>query len=306
MRTSINQQAAAAIAPYGKYVEQEASTSTQVFEHPAFGNLRVTLDERTSEPWFVARDVAEMLGYAKSRNAVSEHCKYAKILKGPNSGRLTSSPRGISIIPESDVYRLIIRSKLPAAQQFEEWVMEEVLPAIRKHGGYLTPQLTAEALIDPDVIINLATSLKKDRERLAAMRQEVSGLQANLAQVTQEKAALTADLAQAMPKAALVDKVFAPKPDSNEVSRLFKLQEVVRKLAHANTMAIKRDLLRIGYLYRQGGVYRVYAKFRGKFFVEKFDFNYGKNEIYATAEGAALIVKLYREGRLTRKGQKAA
>lgn len=86
--------------------------------------------------WFVANDVSACLGFARPEKAIIDHCNHAKTLKGPESGGLTSSPRGINIIPESDVYRLVMRSKLPAAEQFQTWVCEEVLPSIRKTGGY--------------------------------------------------------------------------------------------------------------------------------------------------------------------------
>lgn len=86
--------------------------------------------------WFVANDVSACLGFARPEKAIIDHCNHAKTLKGPESGGLTSSPRGINIIPESDVYRLVMRSKLPAAEQFQAWVCEEVLPTIRKTGGY--------------------------------------------------------------------------------------------------------------------------------------------------------------------------
>jgi len=140
----------------------------------------VVMDEETGEPWFVAKDVAEKLGYVGTAKAIRTHCKYAKLFKGDKSSTLTDSPFGIVIIPEADLYRLIIKSKLPAAEQFEAWVMEEVLPAIRKHGGYLTLKLTYDALTDPDVIFNLAQALRADREKLAASRLEVSTLKDNL------------------------------------------------------------------------------------------------------------------------------
>lgn len=91
---------------------------------------------RDGDPWFVARDVAAALGYEKPQNAVQTHCKGAL-----NQGIL--SPGGeqeTKIIPESDVYRLIMRSNLPSAERFQDWVCEEVLPTIRKTGGYFLAQ----------------------------------------------------------------------------------------------------------------------------------------------------------------------
>nr|DAU99828.1 MAG TPA: repressor domain protein [Caudoviricetes sp.] len=86
--------------------------------------------------WFVAKDVAECLGFKDTDDAIRKHCNHAKTLKPGKTPGLTSSPRGINIIPESDIYRLVMRSNLPAAVQFQEWVCEEVLPTIRKTGGY--------------------------------------------------------------------------------------------------------------------------------------------------------------------------
>lgn len=94
-------------------------------------DVRVITDEH-GEPWFVAKDVAELLGYAKTRNAIATHCKGALKQGLPSESGIQET----TIIPERDVYRLIMRSKLPAAEAFEEWVVGEVLPTIRKTGGY--------------------------------------------------------------------------------------------------------------------------------------------------------------------------
>ena len=85
---------------------------------------------------YVAKEVCDILGYARSNDAVKQHCKHAKLLKHGEIPYLEIPPRGTYIIPESDLYRLIIKSKLPAAEKFERWVMEEVLPAIRKTGRF--------------------------------------------------------------------------------------------------------------------------------------------------------------------------
>jgi prophage antirepressor-like protein len=86
------------------------------------------------KPMLVATEIAAILGYKNPRETVGEHCKYTKLLKEIDSTPLTPIPRGINLIPESDVYRLIMRSKLPVAEQFEAWVTETVLPAIRNDG----------------------------------------------------------------------------------------------------------------------------------------------------------------------------
>ena len=84
------------------------------------------------EPWFVARDVARLLGYSDTAKAIRTHCKGVGETATPSNGGVQT----VKIIPERDVYRLIMRSKLPAAEAFEEWVVGEVLPSIRKTGQY--------------------------------------------------------------------------------------------------------------------------------------------------------------------------
>lgn len=108
------------------------------FTNKTFGSVRAFV--RNGEPWFVANDVANALGYSDPNDAVRKHCKYTELLKTGESPVLTNSPRGINVIPESDVYALIFRSALPAADAFRRWVCEEVLPSIRKTGQYSAQQ----------------------------------------------------------------------------------------------------------------------------------------------------------------------
>lgn len=111
-----------------------------------YGKQQVRTVVRAGEPWFVAKDVAEVLGYSDVAYAIRTHCKSSEVLKHEESSSLTSSPRGITIIPERDLYRLIMRSKLPSAECFEEWVVGEVLPQIRKTGSYVKPMSQLEMM----------------------------------------------------------------------------------------------------------------------------------------------------------------
>ena len=133
----------------------------KVFNNPSFGEMRTIV--MNSEPWFVGKDVAEILGYAKARNAISAHVdpedKKDAPIQGPLGGTQT-----MTVINESGLYSLILSSKLPTAKKFKRWVTSEVLPAIRKHGAYLTEQKVEEILTNPDTIIKLATQLKEERE----------------------------------------------------------------------------------------------------------------------------------------------
>lgn len=112
----------------------------------SFEGTAVRIIDRDGEPWFVGRDVAGVLGYADPNDALNKHCKALKKLKTGDLPELSNikdlPPSGLIIIPERDVYRLIMRSKLPAAERFEEWVVGEVLPTIRKTGGYGAPTIT--------------------------------------------------------------------------------------------------------------------------------------------------------------------
>lgn len=108
---------------------------TKQFEN---NQIRV-ITGQDGEPWFVGKDIADALGYKKPRNAINSNCKSAVQIGGAfpegSQGHGYIDPQTL-IIPERDVYRLIMRSKLPAAEKFEEWVVSEVLPSIRKTGSY--------------------------------------------------------------------------------------------------------------------------------------------------------------------------
>lgn len=102
----------------------------QIFTNNEFGKVRTVIVD--SIPYFIANDVAEVLGYAKPRNAIATHCKGALKQGIPTSGGIQE----MTIIPENDVYRLVFRSKLPSAEHFVDWVTSDVLPSIRKTGSY--------------------------------------------------------------------------------------------------------------------------------------------------------------------------
>ena len=131
----------------------------EVFTKAEFGELRtVNVGDKIM---FVASDVAKALGYSRPADAITAHCKGSVKHRLPTNGGMQE----LKIIPEGDVYRLITHSKLPAAEKFESWVFDEVLPSIRKHGAYMTEDTIKKAMAEPDFIIKLATELKKEREQ---------------------------------------------------------------------------------------------------------------------------------------------
>lgn len=110
--------------------------------------------------WFVARDVCDILEVSDVSKAVS---RLDDDEKGTNTIRTPGGSQNLLVINESGLYSLILTSRKHEAKQFKRWVTHEVIPAIRKHGGYLTPEKVEEALINPDTIIMLATQLKEER-----------------------------------------------------------------------------------------------------------------------------------------------
>lgn len=112
------------------------NSEIKIFKHPEFGSIRVT--EQNGEPWFVAKDIAERLGYSNTRDAVSKHVDPEDAKR---DGVVTRDAIGRdqihAIINESGLYSLVLSSKLPNAKKFKRWVTSEVLPAIRRTGGYI-------------------------------------------------------------------------------------------------------------------------------------------------------------------------
>ena len=115
------------------------------------------------EPYFVGNDVAKILGYSNYRKAVFEHVDDEDKLR--TQIRYAGQNREVTVINESGLYSLILSSKMPNARKFKRWVTSEVLPAIRKHGAYMTDEKIEEVLTDPDTIIKLATQLKDERQQ---------------------------------------------------------------------------------------------------------------------------------------------
>lgn len=139
----------------------------KIFESKEFGKVR-TVDVE-GKIYFVGSDVAKALGYAKPSNAVSQYCPHTlKHGIGVQTGEKSDGTPAIQkiemlIIPEGDLYRLISRSQLPAAEKFESWVFDEVLPTIRKHGIYATDITIEKMLDDPDTMIKTLEALKHER-----------------------------------------------------------------------------------------------------------------------------------------------
>lgn len=189
-------------------------------------------------PYFVANDVAKTLGYKNPSDATNKHCKKAVKTWGSDSlGRRQS----FKVIPESDVYRLIIKSNLPSAEKFEAWVMEEVLPQIRKHGMYATDDL----LNNPDLLIEVATKLKEER---------------TLRLVAEQKAA------EMQPKADYYDRILNNKG-------LVTVSTIAKNYG-MSAVSFNKLLHELGIQFNQSGTWLLYSKFQDKGYthIEPFDY----------------------------------
>lgn len=129
----------------------------QIFNNPEFGAIRTM--ETGGEPWFVGKDVANVLGYQNSSKAISDHVDEEDKLNNESLSSL--GQRGGWLINESGLYSLILSSKLPNAKKFKRWVTSEVLPSLRKHGLYAADEL----LNNPDLMIQAMEALKAERAK---------------------------------------------------------------------------------------------------------------------------------------------
>lgn len=142
----------------------------QIFKNEQFGAIRTV--EQSGEPWFVGKDVAFALGYANARDAIGKHVDDDD--KGvAKCDTLGGGEQNMTIINESGLYSLVLSSKLESAKAFKRWITHEVIPTIRKHGAYATPDTLERMLADPDSMIKVLTALKEEREQRIALESKV-------------------------------------------------------------------------------------------------------------------------------------
>lgn len=157
-----------------------------------FNNLPVRTVLIDDEPWFVGKDVAEILGYSNTKDALLKHVDDEDKL----GSQITTSgqKRNMVVVNESGLYNLIIGAAKQGknqeikekARQFKRWITHEVLPTIRKHGAYMTNEVIEKTLTSPDFIIQLATKLKDEQEARLELEKENSQLSLDLAEATEK------------------------------------------------------------------------------------------------------------------------
>ena len=207
----------------------------QIFKNAEFGSVRIITVE--GEPYFVAKDITAILGYANASKAISDHVDAEDKLNNESLSSL--GQRGGWLINESGLYSLILSSKMPNAKKFKRWVTSEVLPTIRRHGLYAMD----EVLANPDIFINALLELKAERERNA-------NLQAVVAVQSQQ-------MIEMHPKVSYYDVVLNCK-DLVAIS-------VIAKDYGWSATKMNRYLKRKGIQYKQGGeIWLLYQKYAEK------------------------------------------
>lgn len=140
-----------------------------LFKHEEFGEIRpLNID---GEPWFVGKDVATILGYKDSINALKSHVD----AEDKTGWQITTPSRGIqqaTIINESGLYSLILSSKLPSAKKFKHWITADVLPSLRKHGAYFTAETLHKTMSDPRELAKLLTALADEQDKRRKLEEE--------------------------------------------------------------------------------------------------------------------------------------
>jgi prophage antirepressor-like protein len=142
----------------------------EIFKNEEFGEVRTI--EKNGSVLFCGSDIAKALGYARPADAISAHCKGVCVLPTPSAGGVQNT----KFITEGDIYRLIAHSKLPSAERFERWVFDEVLPSIRKNGGYIS---------NADLMVNTYFSNLPDEQKVV-----IKGLLINIVAVQNENSVL--------------------------------------------------------------------------------------------------------------------
>lgn len=166
----------------------------QIFKNDEFGEIRTV--EISGEPWFVGKDVAEILGYTNPNEAIQDHVDDDEKLNSKmlSSVKIDLGQRGGWLINESGLYSLILSSKLPNAKAFKKWVTSEVLPSIRKHGGYISGQ----AEMSPEELMARA---------LQVAQKTLEEREARISLLTAENSVLTVEKQMLQPKADYFDEL---------------------------------------------------------------------------------------------------
>lgn len=236
--------------------------------------LEVRAVEINGEGWLVGKDVAEVLGYSNSRDALSNHVDDEdKASVAIYDGRQN---RNMTIINESGLYSLVLSSKLPGAKKFKRWVTSDVLPSIRKHGMYATDEL----LDNPDLLIAAATKLKEERAARLEAEKKVENLTLINAQQNQR-------IGELQPKATYYDLIL-------QNNSLLAISAIAKDYGMSGT-SLNKKLHELGVQYKLGEQWLLYAKYHDKGYTFSKTQNYSRSD---GSQGSKLHTYWTQKGRL--------
>lgn len=225
----------------------------RTFTDERFGSVRTVL--RDGEPWFVAADVCRALELGQVTNAIRRLDADEKALisiKGISRGN-----DQVSVVNEPGLYTLVLGSRKPEAKAFKRWITHEVIPAIRKHGGYLTPEAIEEAITSPDFLIRLATTLKEEQEKNKELAQENAHLADTIEMMRPDYEYAQSILATAKGSTiTTVGDTYGLSP--TELNRLLHLLHIQKK--------------------NSDGGWLITAKYAECGYTDKYPYHYGKNK----------------------------
>ena len=246
--------------------------------------IRVHIENQA--PWFHAGDVCETLGYKNVPQTLGDHCKESGISK-----RYISSGgqgREVNFIDKPNLFRLIMRSKMPAAEKFQDWVVEDVLPSIEKNGMYATDNFLEQAIANPDHMIGLLQQFRDERE------------QKNRAIAREPAALLVAKEQETV--------IQAMKPDADYTKAVLNSSDIMTINAVAQDLGLTHHklyakLIADKILYKEGKEYRVHAKFRDLGYFKSSTFTYTNNDGVSKTSHCMKVTELGRRFILDRYRQ---
>lgn len=227
----------------------------QIFSNPQFGEIRTA--GTADKPMFCASDVAKALGYANPAKAIIDHCKGVTVLETPTAGGLQQ----VKYISEPEVYRLIFKSNAPNAELFNSWLAEEVLPSIRKTGGYIaaTNDMTDDEIMAKALLVAQSTIERRD-QRIKELETANKQQQAQLEQASCQISEMSKDIDEMKPKADYFDMLL------NNKSTVLTTQ--IAQDYGMSAIAFNKVLANLGVQHKMNGQWILKSKFASNGYVK--------------------------------------